>query len=166
MDFVFPILNADYLPSVIFFSWRAPLRKISFFLEIRTLLASVSGSSKKNSRTGARTIWWFSAWFYLRLWVGVAVHQSRFLYHEWLKAVLQIVNSDKDWNLLLVILSIKELDLLANTIFFMHVGVFYTPCSWWKKTPFWYRSAKALHRSSGHPWSSDLCSFGQMLLKW
>ena len=59
--------------------WWAPLRKISFFLEIRTLLAGVSSSSKKISRTRARTIWFFFAWFYLRLWVGVAVHQSRYL---------------------------------------------------------------------------------------
>lgn len=37
--------------------------------------------------------------------------------------------------------------------------MFHTPCSQWTKMPFWYWSAKVLHRSSGHPLKFWLVQF-------
>lgn len=64
-----------------------------------------------------------------------ASKQTPYVMNDW-KQCCKMLNSDKDWNLLPVILSIKELDLLTIIFFPIHVGMFYTPHSRWTKMPF------------------------------
>lgn len=69
------------------------------------------------------------------------------------KQCYKILNSD--WNFFLVILCIKDQDLLANTFFArMHIRMYYSPSSLSKKKALFMLGSKGTARSSGHPWNS------------